>query len=263
MAKLQVDEFDFEALAGRKGNLITQSVTDKGARSLKMACHALAEGHELQVSEEAVSHVIYVWRGTVEVSDKQLPPGSVVAVEVGGDLTLRAVEDALLIDFHEREPNASSKSGGHVHVVRGDEIKGGEDGMGLGFHASYLDSKCPSCDVWLHESRFHPERDITRHYHTEDEIIFIHSGELHLGRRVLTPGTALAIAANTPYGFKTGKDGLTFVNFRSKSPTIVLFIEGKGTKVLDEARAIRELAPAMGRPRTTRLHYAMTETDRH
>ena len=242
MAKLQVDKIDLKALTGSKDGLVTQSVTNEGAQSLKMACHALAEGYELRISDEGVSHVIYVWRGSVEVSGQKLQSGSAVAVEVGGELALRASEDALLIDFHEREPNTSSKSGGNVHIVPGDKIKGGDDGMGLVFHAGYLDAQCPSCDVWLHESRFYPEKEITRHYHTEDEIIFIHSGELHLGRRVLTPGTALAIAANTPYGFKSGKEGVSIVNFRPKSPTIVLFIEGKATKVLDEARALHGLA---------------------
>ena len=206
-----------------------------------MTCHSLTDGHTLQISKDAVSHVLYIWRGGVQVQDQQLHPGSVVAIEVGGEVTLRATENTLLIDFHERAPNASHKPGGKVHIVLADEVKGGEDGMNLGFHTSYLDAECLGCDVWLHESRFYPERDIPRHYHTEDEIIFIHSGELHLGRHVLRPGTALAIAANTPYRFKSGKEGVSFVNFRSKSPTIVMFVEGKATQILDEARALRGL----------------------
>jgi hypothetical protein len=242
MAKLQVNEIDFGALSGSNLAQVTQPVIDEGAQSLKMTCHSLTDGHTLHISEEAVSHVLYIWRGGVQVQGQQLESGSVVAVEVGGEVILRATDDTLLIDFHERLSNTSHKPGGNVHIVRSDEVKGGEDGMELGFHTSYLDAECPGCDLWLHETRIYPERDIPRHYHTEDEIIFIHSGELHLGRRVLRPGTALAIAANTPYRFKSGKEGVSFVNFRSKSPTIVMFVEGKATQILDEARALRSLA---------------------
>lgn len=43
MPKLQIDKIDFDALADPRGGLVTQSVIDKGAHSLKMACHALTE----------------------------------------------------------------------------------------------------------------------------------------------------------------------------------------------------------------------------
>jgi hypothetical protein len=244
MAKLQVDEIDFEALKSDKEGLLTQVVTNEGAQSVLMTCHALAKGQELSIADEKVSHVIYVWRGSVKIAGQKLESGSVVAVEVSGELNLLASEDALLIDFHEREPNTSSKSGGSVHIVPGDGVKGGEDEIGLGFHTAYLDAQCPQCDVWFHESRFYPEKEVMRHYHTEDEVIFVCSGELHLGRRVLTPGTALAIAANTPYSFKSGKEGVSIVNFRPKSPTVVLFVEGKATRVLDEASVLRGYASA-------------------
>lgn len=241
MTRLHIDKVDLDALEERADPFVTQWVTDEGAQSLKMACHALRAGHELELSGEAVSHVIYVWRGSVEVGEQALRAGSAVAVEVGGELTVRAAEDTLLMDFHERAPNLSRKSGGDVHVVASGEVEGGEDPIGLGFHTVYLDAQCKSCDVWLHESRFYADREIMQHYHTEDEVIFICSGELHLGRHVLTAGTALAIAANTPYRFKAGSEGVSFVNFRPKSPTIVLSVEGKEARVLDEAEAFARL----------------------
>jgi hypothetical protein len=242
MAKLQIDSVDVEEIAGHRDRITTQVVTDEGAQSLKMACHCLPAGTSWFVSGDTVSHVCYVWQGRLEIGGQSLVTGSAVAVELGGAIELVALEDTLLVDFFERVPNDSVKHGGHVHVLPREEVRGGEDGMELGHHSLYFDANCPNCDVWLHESLFNPEREIMRHYHTEDEIIFLISGEMHLGRDVLKPGTALAIAANTPYKFTAGPEGVGFVNFRPGSPTIVLFFDGEESEVLDEAQALKDIA---------------------
>jgi hypothetical protein len=56
------------------------------------------------------------------------------------------------------------------------------------------------------------------------------------------PGTALAVAAHTRYGFYAGPDGLSFVNFRGTSPT---YASADGTIILDEAKLWRE---TVGKP---------------
>ena len=60
-----------------------------------------------------------------------------------------------------------------------------------------------------------------RHLHTEDEIIFILKGSIVVGRRQLTPGSALAIDANTVYTFTAGEGGLSFINFRAQDPYFI------------------------------------------
>ena len=59
-----------------------------------------------------------------------------------------------------------------------------------------------------------PGAHIEPHAHTEDEIVYVLSGEIHLGARVLGPGDALYVAKNTLYSFDVGPEGCSFLNFR-------------------------------------------------
>ena len=104
------------------------------------------------------------------------------------------------------------------------------EGIGGALHAN---AQCPTCSVWLHENSYAmADKETTVHSHSEDEVIFVHTGSIRLGNRIYGAGTALAIAANTKYGFFSGPDGLGFVNFRGTSPT---YTSGDGKTVLDEA----------------------------
>jgi len=71
----------------------------------------------------------------------------------------------------------------------------------------------------LMELRYQPNAEVQVHAHDEDEIIFIVGGEMHLGSRVLGPGTSIAISGKTFYGFKAGPAGLQFLNFRPRQDT--------------------------------------------
>jgi mannose-6-phosphate isomerase-like protein (cupin superfamily) len=71
----------------------------------------------------------------------------------------------------------------------------------------------------LMELRYLPGAEVQVHAHDEDEIIFIVDGEMHLGSRVLGPGTSIAISGRTFYGFKAGPAGLQFLNFRPRQDT--------------------------------------------
>lgn len=103
--------------------------------------------------------------------------------------------------------------------------------------ALHADARCPTCELWLHENDFFAANEETAlHSHSEDEVIFVRGGSIRLGKRLCGPGTALAIAANTKYGFRSGPDGLSFVNFRGTSPT---YRSADGALVLDEAELWR------------------------
>ena len=58
------------------------------------------------------------------------------------------------------------------------------------------------------------EATFAPHSHDLDEIIYVLAGELHLGARILTAGSSVFIPGGTLYSFKTGPDGLRFLNFR-------------------------------------------------
>jgi mannose-6-phosphate isomerase-like protein (cupin superfamily) len=69
----------------------------------------------------------------------------------------------------------------------------------------------------LFEVQFGPDTVVHSHAHLCDEIIYVISGQLILGSRVLDPGSSVYIAGQTLYSFKAGPQGVHFVNFRPRS----------------------------------------------
>jgi hypothetical protein len=107
---------------------------------------------------------------------------------------------------------------------------GGGSNVGGGMHA---DSACPTCELWLHENHFPPMAPLSPeaqakgvHCHSEDEIIFVTSGQIRLGNRLFDAGTAVAIAADTLYSLSAGPDGMSFINFRAATPGDIRFSSG-------------------------------------
>src|SRR4051794_8363737 len=74
----------------------------------------------------------------------------------------------------------------------------------------------------LFESELAPNTVVNSHAHTEDEIIYVITGELRVGRRVLPVGSALFIEKNTLYTFTAGAAGCTFLNFRGQLGAVYL-----------------------------------------
>jgi quercetin dioxygenase-like cupin family protein len=54
------------------------------------------------------------------------------------------------------------------------------------------------------------------HAHHHDEIIYVVSGEMRVGKRALKPGSSIFIAGETFYSFEAGPEGLHFLNFRPR-----------------------------------------------
>ena len=71
----------------------------------------------------------------------------------------------------------------------------------------------------LFEARIAANAEISLHAHAEDEIIYILEGELLIGRQRLGPGASVFVAGNTLYGFRSGTNGLRFLNFRGRGNT--------------------------------------------
>jgi len=71
-------------------------------------------------------------------------------------------------------------------------------------------------ELQMFEVTVQPNDSIDQHAHDEDEIIYVLDGELHLGSRVLTEGSSVAIRAHTLYSFRAGPNGLRFLNFRAR-----------------------------------------------
>ena len=252
----------FPALAGVAASegVASRAVVAADDRPLFAWVHKLSPDAAIRWARPPVGHVVYVWEGSAVAAgdqgkpDTQLEEGSVLAVEHGGEAALRAgAGGAKLVHFHQREgADPPVKAGGHSHVIgkegvftsSGPRSHGGTVGVRM-----WLDSSCPTCGLWLHQNSF---SDLTpqgkAHYHTEDEIIFVVQGGLVLGRQTHPPGTALAIDANTVYGFGVAEGGMAFINFRPVDPTVIMMSrEGPGP-ARKEREVLRNLHTPEQRP---------------
>lgn len=191
---------------------------------LHLYLHHLGAGEVLRIGPMPCDCAAYVWMGAVATDGAVLTQGSSLVVEHGAETTLTAGETgAAVVTFAERAPRQSQRSGGHVHLLPEDRVPRYTEAVSGGIHA---DARCPTCEIWLHENTMPglsnevaPDvADRGIHSHSEDEIIFVTGGTMRLGTKLYGPGTALAIAADTLYGFTPGPDGLSFINFRAGFP---------------------------------------------
>jgi hypothetical protein len=71
-------------------------------------------------------------------------------------------------------------------------------------------------ELYLHESRVPAGFEMPAHAHRESEIIYVLSGAMYFGSRLLTQGMSVFIPAMTLYGFRGGPNGARFLNFRGR-----------------------------------------------
>lgn len=63
------------------------------------------------------------------------------------------------------------------------------------------------------------------HSHSEDEVILIVEGKLVIGKRTCGPGSVIFFEKETDYSFKTGPEGVRFLNIRP-GPTYIRSQDG-------------------------------------
>ncbi|CAO5241266.1 cupin domain-containing protein [Frankia sp. AgKG'84/4] len=56
---------------------------------------------------------------------------------------------------------------------------------------------------------------LPRHSHSADCLYYVTAGEIHMGTRVLRKGDGFFIAADAPYAYEAGPDGVEVLEFRS------------------------------------------------
>jgi hypothetical protein len=219
----------------------TRPVFDKEPDPLHLWIHTLEPEATLEVKGGSSDRVAYIWKGMALAGDTPLGERASVIVERDASIVLTAAADgASVLVFGLNGLTTRTRAGGHVHLLPSDRVPRTLDmgGSGVAGGALHADASCPTCEVWLHENDFYQaDYEVPVHSHTEDEIIFVRAGGMRLGKRLYGPGTALAIRANTKYGFRAGPDGLSFVNFRATSPR---HVSADGAHVTDEAKLWRD-----------------------
>ena len=209
----------------------------------------LGAGEEITVGPMDTGSIGYVWHGAASAGGHDLASGSSFVVERGEHLRVTGKSERCdLLLFSASQNSGQAEAGGHVHILPNEIVPRDSGltatGVSGGMHA---DSQCPTCSVWLHENGFPgaepaspEEQAVGVHSHSEDEIIFIVSGEIRLGRKLFPEGTAIAIPADTLYSFTPGPDGMRFINFRAAQPSDIHFANGN---VMNEVEYWRDKLP--------------------
>jgi hypothetical protein len=224
------------AVPGYAGDMQTVAYLDGDKHPLHLHLHRVAAGQRLRVGPMDADCAVYVWHGAVDAGGWTLGQGSSAVVEHGRSLEIVGVDGASeVLTFAAGHPPSAPLPGGHVHLLPNERVPAfteqrGDHPVAGRMHA---DSDCPTCAVWLHENQLPPGRPISVedaakgiHSHTEDEVIFVLDGQMQLGQKLVGPGTAIAIAADTLYSFNVGPEGLSFVNFRAGMPSDIHFANG-------------------------------------
>lgn len=239
MAKVSISNFEKAQIVDVppkfSGSDETQIFFKDGKAPIQLYLNRLAPGGAMHLSPGETHAMTYVWEGEVEVAGERLGRGSSFIVERGASADVsNHGADARLLTFMSDKPSRG-KAAGHVHLlptasVPREEDFGHEQTYGGGMHC---DATTPTEELWLHESILPPENpqapidpESQIHSHTEDEVIVVTAGEMRLGGRLYGPGTALAVAANTFYGFTVGPAGLKFINFRAGRPGDIILPNG-------------------------------------
>jgi hypothetical protein len=250
MAKVQFVTLDeaapIEAPTCGHGQIQSRAYFNRETDPLRLQLHELTAATVLKVGSPATDTLIYVWMGAVVVQGVRLAERSSLIVECGAFAELSAVDKpATLLFFTSKKQRSGERTAPRLRLLPRERVPCNRDlgGQGLAGGALHADASPPSCHLWLHENDFYVGGNpVAVHSHSEDEIIFVREGELRVGNRGYGPGTALAIAANTKYGFHVGPAGLSFVNFRASAPT---YKSADGTHSMDEAEFWRSQT---GRP---------------
>jgi hypothetical protein len=176
---------------------------------------------------------IYVLAGELEVDGQRCPRGGALVIESDVAVSARITEPSRLVHVGSRVPK-SGRLGRCAHVVgpKGWAISGSEGGS---FARWFADGTCPTCRIALFTvtSQESPGRS-RAHTHSVDEIIYVVSGSMRLGKRLLGPGTSLCIGGDTRYAQSAGPGGCTFLNYRSDESQQQYFGPGEPDYLLPE-----------------------------
>jgi hypothetical protein len=132
-----------------------------------------------------------------------------------------------------------------VHVISLDDARPLDPEVPAG-PRYFTDSTCKTCRIAFFKVAMPEARVTGSHVHSEDEIIHVLTGELQVGRAVVSAGMSVAIPGSYRYGFRT-PGPFSFLNFRRDAST---YVAAPGStpvlETVDTWRAMRAAATAGG-----------------
>jgi hypothetical protein len=190
---------------------------------LWLVAGTLDAGAALRFGADHGDEVVYVLDGSVDVDGHTCPAGGAVIVESGIAATLAATTRAEVLHFGPAAPEPAPGDGDTGNTEDGAAPRGetvhvvGPGGTwacveGTRDTRYFADSTCRTCRATLLFTGRSTAYESPAHSHSQDELIHVLSGELHLGATRAGPGSTLAIARDVRYRFRS--PGFAFLNYR-------------------------------------------------
>lgn len=215
--------------------------------AIHLHLHRLERSARLRLIPLPVDRLAYVWEGAVEAGGHRLDQGSSFIIERGAVLDMQALCPVRFLIFAPGHWVGERSGGGHAYLLPRDHVPRIADRTGSGTTGA-LHADGTIAGLWLNENNLAGRAvapspaEVLRgiHAHPADEIIFIVEGAVRLGNRLYPPGTALAIAADTLYGFSPGPEGVHFITFRTSRTDSIRFAAGGDYR---ESTYFRDVGP--------------------
>jgi quercetin dioxygenase-like cupin family protein len=184
----------------------------------------MAAGAEIEWAADHGDEALYVVDGEVDLDGTIAGAGSAVVVEAGVRATVRATKHTRVVHVGPQSVDpprdglrGPAREDGHrAHVVPIDEIQRNSS-PGSPVEAQFFtDGTCPTCRIALFIVDGTNALDgytAVSHTHSEDEIIHVLSGVMHVGPLRVEPGMSIAVPRELRYGFRT-EGPFRFLNYR-------------------------------------------------
>jgi mannose-6-phosphate isomerase-like protein (cupin superfamily) len=186
----------------------------------------LDRGAVLEWGADHGDEAVYVVSGGLDCADGRVTAGSTLIIEAGVPTAVRSSEFTRLVHVGPISPASPAEGilgpadgdGRGIHVVTAHDASkihfGGRDNATSVY---FRDGTCPTCRItfFLYDGSVFTDGYVgVSHTHSEDEIMHVLEGELHVGPLVVGPGTSIAVPRSLRYSFRT-EGPFRYLNYRA------------------------------------------------
>jgi mannose-6-phosphate isomerase-like protein (cupin superfamily) len=193
----------------------------------------LDTGAELEWGTEHGDEALFVLEGGLDCGGQRIVEGSCLIVEAGVPTVARSAGPTQLVHFGPNAITAPAQGlfgaagteGRGVHVVPPEEAPSIRFKDGTDTTATYFrDGTCSTCRVafFMIDGTIFTDGYVgASHLHSEDEIMHVLEGELHVGPLSVAAGACIAVPRDLRYSFRTSGP-FRFLNYRADVSTALV-----------------------------------------
>jgi quercetin dioxygenase-like cupin family protein len=211
-----------------------------------------AAGASIEWGTDHGDEAVYVVEGGLDCAAGHVAEGSTLIVEAGVPMVARPSGPTRVV--HCGPDATASPSGGllgparargrDVHLVTPADASSIRFGGDNATSVYFRDGTCPTCRItfFLYDGTVFDEGYVgVSHVHSEDEIMHVLDGELHVGQLVAGPGVSIAVPGGLRYSFRT-KGPFRYLTYRADVSTAV--VQPGSTPVLETVATLAPLGAA-------------------